>query len=36
MMRQSDIQPQLIAQAQIYWENITNTDGWIVVIYSKQ
>ena len=36
MMRKSDIQPQLIAHAQIYRENITNTSGWIVVIYSKK
>ena len=36
IIRKSDIQPQLIAHAQIYRENITNTSGWIVVIYSKK
>ena len=33
MMKKSDIQPQLIAHAQIYRENITNKSGWVVVIY---
>ena len=35
MMKKSDIQPQLIAHAQIYRENITNRSGWVVVIYSN-
>ena len=35
MMKKSDVQPQLIAHAQIYRENITNKSGWVVVIYSN-
>ena len=35
MTRKGDVQPQLIAHAQIYRENITKHKGWIIAIYSK-